>query len=84
MYVNIIDDIRHTFISISIIDDIWLLKSLFIDSIRYLSNGDIDIGLKRYVQIDIDDIFAVKMFPEDAVEIIKLQNDLSKKYFNNK
>ncbi len=81
LYVNIIDDIKHVFISIATIDDIWLLKSLFIDSIRFLTNGEIDIGLKRYVQIDIDDIFAVKMFPEDAVEIIKLQNDLSKKYF---
>ena len=83
MYVNIIDDIRHTFISISIIDDIWLLKSLFIDSIRYLSNGDIDIGLKRYVQIDIDDIFVSKMVPEDVFELIKLQEDLSSQYFNN-
>jgi hypothetical protein len=83
LYVNIIDDIKHVFISIATIDDIWLLKSLFIDSIRYLTNGEIDIGLKRYVQIDIDDIFVTKMVPEDVFELVKLQDDISSKYFQN-
>jgi hypothetical protein len=83
LYVNIIDDIKHVFISIATIDDIWLLKSLFIDSIRFLTNGEIDIGLKRYVQIDIDDIFVTKMVPEDVFELVKLQDDISSKYFQN-
>ena len=83
LFVNTINEIKYAFISIELIDDIWLLKSLFLDSIRYLTNGAIDIGLKRYVQIDIDDIFAVKMYPQDANEVIKLQDDLSKKYFYN-
>ena len=83
LFVNTINEIKYAFISIELIDDIWLLKSLFLDSIRYLTNGAIDIGLKRYVQIDIDDIFVSKMVPEDLYELIKLQNELSEYNFNN-
>lgn len=83
LFVDKINEIKHVFIGIEIIDDIWLLKSLFIDSIRYLTNGEIDISLKRYVQIDIDDIFVTKMVPEDVYDLIRLQNELSKNYFKN-
>ena len=83
LFVDTIDNIHHVFICIELIDDIWLLKSLFIDSIHYITNGEIDIGLKRYVQIDIDDVFVSKMNPEDLEDLISLQNELSYKYFIN-
>jgi hypothetical protein len=77
------DNIQHVYVCIELIDNIWLLKSLFIDSIRYLTNAEIDIGLKRYVQIDIDDVFVSKMYPEDFNDLLSLQNELSQKYFKN-
>ncbi|ODM92934.1 Bifunctional heparan sulfate N-deacetylase/N-sulfotransferase [Orchesella cincta] len=35
----------------------WLNKLLFLDGVSYLSRGRLSISLKRYVLIDIDDIF---------------------------
>ncbi len=81
LFFNLINEIKHVFVGMESIDEIWLLKSLFVDSLRYLTNGDIDIGLTRHVQIDIDDIFVTKMLPEDVHDLIRLQNDLSLKYF---
>jgi heparan sulfate N-deacetylase/N-sulfotransferase NDST2 len=81
LFFNLVDEIKHVFVGMESIDEIWLLKSLFIDSLRYLTNGDIDIGLTRHVQIDIDDIFVTKMLPEDVHDLIRLQSDLSLKYF---
>ena len=83
LFVNKVNEVKHAFVGIESIEEIWLLKSLFIDAIRYLSNGEIDTGLKRYVQIDIDDIFVSKMNPEDVIALLTLQEDLSKKYFTN-
>lgn len=83
LFINIIDKVKHVFINNEIIDDIWLLKPLFIDLIRYLTNGEISIGLKRYIQIDIDDIFVTKLVPEEVDDLIRLQTELSKNYFQN-
>ena len=85
LFLNTINGINHMFVSLDSIDCIWLMKLLFLDSIRYLTNGEIDTGLDRYVQVDIDDIFVSdtgkRMIPEDVQELIRLQDDLSKNYF---
>ena len=73
------------FFSLDNFTEIWILKSLFIDSLRYISSGELDIGLKRYVQIDIDDIFVcepgARMVKTDVLELIQLQDALSRQYF---
>jgi hypothetical protein len=85
LFVNNFNNIKHVFISLNNVNPIWILKLLFIDSIRYLSNGEIDIGLKRYIQIDIDDTFVAptgsRMVTEDVYEMLRLQDELSKNYF---
>ena len=85
LFLNTINGIKHMFVSLNSIDDIWLMKLLFLDSIRYLTNGEIDTGLDRYVQVDIDDIFVSdtgkRMIPDDVQELLRLQDDLSKHYF---
>ena len=78
-----IDDIDHVFINSVNLDDIWLINSLFIDSIRYLSKQEVNVNLKRYVLVDIDDIFLTKINETDYNEMIKFQNILTEKYFNN-
>ena len=87
LFLNKIDEINHVFINANSLNDIWLLKPLFYDSLRYLSNGEINFSLKRYVQIDIDDIFVAssgaRMVPEDVYELLKFQKKLSTKYFNH-
>jgi len=35
----------------------WLHRLLFIDALSYLSRGRLSVSLKRYILIDIDDIF---------------------------
>ncbi|XP_049794710.1 bifunctional heparan sulfate N-deacetylase/N-sulfotransferase [Schistocerca nitens] len=35
----------------------WMHKLLFLDSLSYLSHGQLSISLKRYILVDIDDIF---------------------------
>lgn len=85
MFVNNLNNIRHVFISLTSLNHIWMLKLLFIDSIRYLSGGAISISLKRYIQIDIDDTFVAptgtRMIPEDVYEMLRLQDELSTNYF---
>ena len=82
LVVNQIDKINHVFINARNLADIWLLKPLFFDSLRYLSHGDINFSLERYVQIDIDDApSATRIFPQDVFEILKLQQKLSTGYF---
>ena len=85
LFVNKINVIKHVFINTDNLENIWLLKSLFIDALRYSSNGAIEISLDRYVQIDIDDIFVAKpgtrMISNDVHELIRLQDELSSRYF---
>ena len=87
LFVNDIDGIKSMFFSINDFENLWLLKSLFLDSIRYLSNKEINFSLKRYIQIDIDDIFVAKtgtrMVPSDVHSLIRLQNELTKNYFHH-
>ena len=87
LFVNDFDGIKHVFIAMESFTDIWIMKSLFIDSIRYLSKEEIDIGLERYVQIDIDDIFVgptgSRMIPDDVFELIKVQEEISINYFHH-
>lgn len=68
----------------------FILKLLFIDSIKYASFNTIYNSLDRYIQIDIDDVFidafGVRMNYTDVLELISLQNQLNRYYFgsNNK
>ena len=87
LFVSVINNVKHAFVTLIRFNDIWLLKLLFIDALRYLTNGVIDVGLKRFIQIDIDDIFCglsgTRMIPSDLFELLKLQDELSKNYFSN-
>jgi len=81
IFVNEINNIKHVFVSLISLDDVWLSKLLLIDSFRYLSNNKLETGLKRYFQIDIDDIFLNQMIPEDVHEMIRFQNEFTNRYF---
>jgi hypothetical protein len=82
IFINEINNIKHVFVSLISLDDVWLSKLLLIDSFRYLSNNELETGLNRYIQIDIDDIFMVnKMIPEDVHEMIRFQNEFTNRYF---
>ena len=83
LFTSIIDEIKHVFISYDNFNDIWLLKSLFLDSIKYLSNNKIKISPRRYVLVDVDDVFLAKINSSDVFEMIRLQDKLTKNYFNN-
>ncbi|OTF72476.1 bifunctional heparan sulfate N-deacetylase/N-sulfotransferase-like protein [Euroglyphus maynei] len=60
--------------------DHWLHKLLFIDSLHYLSNGKLSLPLKRYIQIDIDDIFVgergTRMKMADVDALVEFQTRL--------
>lgn len=49
---------------------LWLHYVLFLDSVRFLSKGRLSVNLKRYILIDVDDIFVgspgIRMVPEDV------------------
>ena len=81
LFLSKVDTLDHVFIYFDNFDNIWFLKSLFIDSIRYLSKQKISVSLKRYVLVDIDDIFLTKINETDYYELIKFQNKLSENYF---
>ena len=81
------DNIKSVFISLDDFNAIWLLKLLFIDAMRYATNRNIDLGLERYIQIDIDDVFVggvdTRMIPEDVDELVRLQDELSQNFFTH-
>ena len=83
LFISKIDKLDHVFINFDNFDDVWLLKSLFIDSIRHLSKQSINFNLKRYVLVDIDDIFFKKINETEFNKLISLQNKLTKNYFNH-
>lgn len=60
--------------------DHWLHKLLFIDSLHYLSDGKLSLPIKRYIQIDIDDIFVgergTRMKKADVDELVEFQTRL--------
>jgi hypothetical protein len=78
-----INQTKHVFISYDNFDNIWLLKPLFLDSIKYLSNNLIEISPRRYVLVDIDDVFLNKVNSSDVLEMVRLQDKLTKSYFNH-
>lgn len=49
----------------------WLHRLLFLDSLSYLSHGQISLNLERLILIDIDDIFVgekgTRLRPDDVV-----------------
>ena len=91
IFVNKLKYSKRVFISLDNLNGFGILKLLLLDSIRYASNKKIDVGLKRFIQIDIENAFnhisirknGYPMVPEDFYELIKLQEDLSDKYFNH-
>lgn len=60
----------------------WLHKLLFLDSLSYLSHGQLSISLNRMLLIDIDDIFVgekgTRLKREDVKALLATQNRLLK------
>lgn len=60
----------------------WMNQIAFIDSIRYMSKGKVDVGLDRYIQIDVDDVFVGasggRMVRADADALLQSQERLRK------
>jgi len=64
------------------------LTTLLLDGLVYASYGRIEIGTKRFIQIDIDDIFVgdigIRMKPTDVEALVNFQNNfLNTRYFNS-
>ncbi|XP_018322286.1 bifunctional heparan sulfate N-deacetylase/N-sulfotransferase [Agrilus planipennis] len=60
----------------------WLHRLLFLDSLSYLSHGQLSLSLERYILIDVDDIFVgeegTRMRPSDVEDMIKAQEEIQK------
>lgn len=58
----------------------WLHSLILLDSISYLSHGKLSLGLERYIQIDIDDIFVgaagTRMKAQDVLALDEAQTRL--------
>lgn len=58
----------------------WLHELLLLDALTYLTNGRFSLPLKRYVQIDIDDIFVgergTRLRAPDVLELVNFQKRL--------
>ncbi|XP_041774237.1 bifunctional heparan sulfate N-deacetylase/N-sulfotransferase [Anopheles merus] len=56
----------------------WLHRLLFLDSLSYLSHGQLSLNLERRILIDIDDIFVgekgTRLKPDDVHALIATQN----------
>lgn len=63
-----------------------ILVSLLIDSIIYSSYGRLYVSTKRYIQIDIDDMFVAatgtRMKHSDVDALLEFQHNLNRDYFN--
>nr|CAI5842620.1 unnamed protein product [Callosobruchus analis] len=59
----------------------WLHRLLFLDSLSYLSHGQLSLSLERKFLVDIDDIFVgemgTRMRPDDVKALIATQERLS-------
>ncbi|KRZ38412.1 Bifunctional heparan sulfate N-deacetylase/N-sulfotransferase 1, partial [Trichinella pseudospiralis] len=68
------------------LNSFWPLKLLFLDGLRFLSFGKIELPLVRYLQIDIDDIFVGqengKITKADVEELLKSQERMKKHVTN--
>ncbi|EEB17253.1 heparan sulfate N-deacetylase/N-sulfotransferase, putative [Pediculus humanus corporis] len=55
----------------------WLNKLLFLDSLSFLSHGQLSVSLQRYIQVDIDDIFVgekgTRLQKDDIMAMLKTQ-----------
>ncbi|KAJ9581959.1 hypothetical protein L9F63_003712, partial [Diploptera punctata] len=55
----------------------WLHKLLFLDSLSYLSHGQLSISLQRYILVDVDDIFVgergTRLKKEDVMALLATQ-----------
>ncbi|CAG7786790.1 unnamed protein product [Allacma fusca] len=60
----------------------WLNRLLFLDSVSYLSRGRLSVSLKRYILIDVDDIFVgekgTRLKNSDVQAILKTQDNIRK------
>ena len=58
----------------------WLHRLLFLDAVSYLSRGRLSVSLKRYILIDIDDIFVgekgTRLKNSDVEAILESQENL--------
>ncbi len=57
----------------------WLYKLLFLDGLQYVSNGLINFPHRRYILVDIDDVFvgSNRFDPDDVRALIESQNTIS-------
>lgn len=55
----------------------WLHKLLFLDSLSYLSHGQLSVSLQRFLLVDIDDIFVgergTRLLKDDVHALLKSQ-----------
>lgn len=55
----------------------WLHKLLFLDSLSFLSHGQLSISLQRYLLVDVDDIFVgergTRLRKDDVMAMLKTQ-----------
>ncbi|XP_073982493.1 N-deacetylase and N-sulfotransferase sfl [Rhodnius prolixus] len=58
----------------------WLHRLLFLDSLSYLSHGQLSVSLNRYILVDVDDIFVgergTRLRNEDVRALLKTQEKL--------
>lgn len=59
----------------------WLHRLLFLDTLSYLSHGQLSISLKRMILVDIDDIFVgekgTRLKPDDVHALIATQSKIA-------
>ncbi|ETN61984.1 heparan sulfate N-deacetylase/N-sulfotransferase NDST2 [Anopheles darlingi] len=59
----------------------WLHRLLFLDSLSYLSHGQLSLSLERHILIDIDDIFVAekgtRLKPDDVHALLATQNRIA-------
>lgn len=60
---------------------LWIHYILFLDCVRYLSGQRLSVDLKRYILVDVDDIFVgspgIRMKPDDVEAMVVEQTILS-------
>uniref|UniRef100_A0A915KHI4 Heparan sulphate-N-deacetylase domain-containing protein n=1 Tax=Romanomermis culicivorax TaxID=13658 RepID=A0A915KHI4_ROMCU len=55
-------------------NSLWILKLLFVDAIKFLSENIFGLSLVRYLQIDIDDIFVGEKSKKMTADDVKLED----------
>jgi hypothetical protein len=84
--INPLTNIRKVFIS-SELEKLSILSILFMDALSFASYNKITFDLKRFSQIDIDDMFVEaigkRLKPNDVTAFLNFKDFLSKEYFNS-